>query len=350
MRETRSSSLFSVAVEFMKIEVPDIIRSATPSSGTSRILGAHPLGSRWIRWIAAAVLIIGGLVLGGRKIVEMNLPPIPSPPDVPIRETIWDGTPIWFTITRNWKRLPFVAPVIAIRSDETLWLQMYLRNWDTVPLPFRVEAVDAMLVQYQHLIANPRVWDTMQAKNWDLVPQPVRALSFGHMTEYWNGYYDVGVRYEIPRRHMADTLHAIIMAESWFEHRAVSTSVSGNRDFGAAQASDYARQRMRSLYRAGSVDVQLNDDDYFNPWIATRFLAIWMNFMLDEVGGDLDLAVQAYHSGSSGARNGEGIEYLASVKRYRRFLRTPPDTAPTWKYLITGDWETNHPERRRIER
>jgi hypothetical protein len=169
------------------------------------------------------------------------------------------------------------------------------------------------------------------------VPQPIRALAYGHMTEYWNGYYDVGVQHEIPRRLMADTLHAIVMAESWFEHRSVNTSILGNRDFGVAQASDFTRDRMRTLYRTGLVDVLLKDDDYFNPWNGTRFLAMWMNFMIEEVGGNLDLAIQAYYAGSYGALNGEGLEYLNRVKRYRRFLRNPADSAPAWKYLWTRD-------------
>jgi hypothetical protein len=61
--------------------------------------------------------------------------------------------------------------------------------------------------------------------------------------------------------------------------------------------------------------------------------------MLDEVGGDLDLAIQAYYAGSYGALNGKGLDYLDSVKRYRRFLRNPTDRVPAWKYLWTRDKE-----------
>ena len=216
----------------MRLRRIDLRESSLASTDTSRVSGAHFGGTKWFRRALFVTLVGAGLMLSAREVIEMMLPPLPPPPDIPIRESIWDGTPVWFTVTRNWKRLPFVAPVIAVRSDETLWRKMYLRNWDTVPLPFREEALETMFAQYQYVLADPKVWDRMQAKNWDLVPQPIRALAFGHMTEYWNGYYDVGIRYDIPRRLMADTLHAIVMAESWFEHRAVNTSVAGNRDFG----------------------------------------------------------------------------------------------------------------------
>jgi hypothetical protein len=61
----------------------------------------------------------------------------------------------------------------------------------------------------------------------------------------------VGERYELDPGAVRDTLAAIMMSESWFEHRAVSVSRSGNRDLGLVQASDYSRDRVRQLYRKG---------------------------------------------------------------------------------------------------
>jgi hypothetical protein len=248
---------------------------------------------------------------------------------------MWDGTLVCFTVTENWKRVPFTAPILAVRTDESLWLRMFLADWNTVSSPLREEALETMYIRYRNVLADPKAWDTMQAKDWDLVPQPMRVFAYRHMVEYWTGYYRVGSSYQIPRRLMADSLGAILMAESWFNHRAVNTRVDGQQDVGVAQASDYARKRMKILYRRGRVDVLFEEADYFDPWKGTRFLAVWMDLMLDEVGGDLDLAIQAYYTGSHRALNGKGLDYLNSVKRYRRFLRNPSESAPAWKYLLS---------------
>lgn len=180
---------------------------------------------------------------------------------------------------------------------------------------------------------NPRVWDGMEAEDWDRVPQPMRTLAYRQMVAYWAGHYDVGAEYELLPGVVADTLAAIVMSESWFEHRALLVNRDGTRDIGLGGASDYARNRVRQLHEGGLVDVGPEDGAYANPWMATRFVALWMALMLDEAGGDLDLAVRAYHRGIAEAHDSLGTTYLHTVhRRLSRFIRNQ-HAPPAWDYV-----------------
>lgn len=259
--------------------------------------------------------------------------PAPAVAPMDIYPLFLDERPLDITITAVWQKLPMTVTHEHVRRNPTLWRWMHLDDWDRLPSGLRAEGLDAMIDRYTRFLEQPHRWAAMEATDWDYVPQPVRAIAFGRMVEYWVDHYGVGRAHGLHRRDVVETLHAIVMAESFFEHRAVNANRRGNRDLGVAQASDFAREHLDRMFERGDIDFTMDDDDYFNPWLGTRFVAAWMAMLLEEVGGDLDNAVRAYHRGSRRALRGFGDDYLETVRRRRASL-TAESHSHAWRHLL----------------
>jgi len=134
-----------------------------------------------------------------------------------------------------------------------------------------------------------------------------------------------------PRR-VAQTIGAIVMAESWFEHRAVNENEWG-RDLGLAQCSTFCQRIMTVMGLTGAIRFALSETDYFNPWVATRVATVWFKRELIRAEGDVDLAIRAYHRGIDDAMDEKGDAYLARVLRLRRQYVREQTASASWRFL-----------------
>jgi hypothetical protein len=285
---------------------------------------------------ASALLLSMSSALGvGNHVYRDHRAPlwVPAVAPRPVLTTFYDTTPVTVTVTRQWLKFDLVMPRYLFLEDAPVWRQMHFEDWDRLDATLRREGLARLFARYGHLVADATLWPRMSAFDWDEVPQPLRAMAIVGMIEYWVQFYAVGRDYELDPAVVLRTAKAIAMSESWFDHRAVHVNADGSADLGIGGASQFARDTLRRLHGRGLADFMLQDQEYYNPWLAARWLAFWLQLSLDEAGGDLPLAVRAYNVGIGRAGRGLGQDYLSGVERRRRRYFEGPSDSPTWSAL-----------------
>ena len=257
----------------------------------------------------------------------------PAVPRPDLVAALADETPVTVTITTpSWTRETVTVTADIVRSDRSLWRQMQLGDWDMVATPLREAALDTMLVGYGRVLRRS-TWHRMTTADWDVVPQPMRAAAFLRMVHHWTVARAVGAEFGLSSTHVAQTIAAIVMAESWFEHRAVNENAYGNRDLGLAQCSDPCRRTISAMAAAGELPFSPSDADYLDPRIGSFIATAWFERELRRAAGDVPLAIRAYHRGLEAAMDVKGDAYLAKVERLRdHYIRTQR-ASPSWAYL-----------------
>jgi hypothetical protein len=284
-----------------------------------------------------ATLLLTASSLHVLKPPDVMIFPDPYPPSLrrlPVVEAPAADLRLLPVVTRDgWDPRRIVVTYEEIRTDRRLWATMFFRDWDRIPSPLREQALSRMLAGFRRLIDRPRSWRGMTPRDWDRVPQPIRGMAFMNMVARWEACLGISERFSLPRGEIVSRLRALTMGESWFEHRAAGENPDGSTDLGLAQATTSTRAVLRRHAAAGITHLRLEDEDYFDPLKSSGVLVYWFGLMLEETGGDLDLATAAYNVGSGRARRGEGREYLDGVRGLEARFMTGRSRSPTWRFL-----------------
>lgn len=296
------------------------------------------MGTGWRRVLLWMVLItvpggVSGVVWIHRFRTSVEAP-APIPPPTPLA-SLSNLRPVAITLTTpDWKKVRETVTVDQLHTDHGLWRQMHFGDWDVVDPAYRTSALRAMIRSYRRLFAGPAGWRHMSPGDWDEVPQPIRAMAYLRMIWHWAGVEEVGVEFGLDPERVAQTIGAIVMAESWFEHRAFNVNQWGNRDLGLAQCSDFCRKEIAAMADRGELRFRPSEADYYDPWIATRIATVWFNRELRLADGDVDLAARAYHRGIDQAMDEKGDVYIAKVQRLRSQYIRAQGSSETWRILV----------------
>jgi len=314
-----------------------LARSAHPPlAGADRLDDAVPGARRWrLGAVVTTASLSIALVAGGLRLHDFATAreiPAVAPAPSPLHSVV-DRRLVAITLTTPaWTKVREVVTVNTLRTDRRLWRQMHVGDWDRIPQYLREPALRNMIDAYAPVLAGPRTWSRMSASDWDDIPQPIRAMAFLRMIWHWAVVEDVGVEFGLQPRRMAHSIGAILMAESWFEHRAINENEWG-RDLGLAQCSTFCQRIMAAMALTGAIRFAPSEAGYFNPWVATRVATVWFKRELIRAEGDVNLAIRAYHRGIDDAMDEKGDVYLGRVLRLREQYVREQTASESWRFL-----------------
>jgi hypothetical protein len=299
---------------------------------------ADPRPRAWRPLLVAAVLVMLGLAAayGWARLHEwVNDRDAPSVAAPDIVEALTERRDVQITITTpDWKTVPQVVPLQRLSWDTSIWQQMHFGDWDRLPPKEREPALRRMAHVYAPLLRDPAAWLELTVEDWDKVPQPIRAVAFLRMAHHWAVSRQLGAEFGLDPVRMGQTVGAIMMAESWFDHRALHVNPWGNRDVGLAQCSDYCRHTLERMAADGEIPFAPIGDEYFDPSIASWVATVWFERELRQSGGDVERAIRAYHRGQHNAMDEKGTAYLANVRRLRERYVITQRTSASWRFLV----------------
>jgi hypothetical protein len=295
---------------------------------------ARPATGRWVGLVFAIALLAAAAGAAGVHVYLTAPVPAPLVPAPSLLRVLSDRRLVTITTTTpSWAKRKELVTVDRLRTDHGLWRRMQFRDWDAVPAPFREPSLAAMIRAHDDVRRGPLVWQTMTAEDWDVVPQPIRAILYLRLVWHWTLAEEVGADFGLDPLRLAPTIGAIVMAESWFEHRAFNENPFGNRDLGLAQCSDPCRRTIAEMAARGEIPFAPMEADYFNPWIATRVATVWFKRELGLAAGDVELAIRAYHRGNENALDEQGDRYLETVLDKRERYVLNKGRSASWRFL-----------------